>query len=270
MARPIRAPSSCGSTPRLPAARSPRSSRPTTSSGWRCRRCRRCSAAPSRCTATAATRRSAFPPSRAATLALRTQQILLHESGVAQTVDPFGGAYAIEELTSRIEAEAERLLEQIRGMGGTLAALESGFVQRRIHESAYRAQRAVEEGAQIVVGVNRFVDDSPGAPPVFEIDPAIEREQIERRARGASRPQRAGVARGRSAPSSAPRKRRRQPGAAGHRRGGSARDARRNSRYSADRLRRTSRLSECLTRPLLDVQHLSAFRLAARRRPSTT
>jgi len=72
------------------------------------------------------------------------------------------------------------LLEQIRGIGGTLAALESGFVQRRIHESAYRAQRAVEEGTQIVVGMNRFVDDSPGTPQVFAIDPAIEREQVER------------------------------------------------------------------------------------------
>jgi methylmalonyl-CoA mutase N-terminal domain/subunit len=65
-------------------------------------------------------------------------------------------------------------------MGGTLAALESGFVQRRIHESAYRAQRAIDEGAQVVVGVNRFVDDSPGAPSVFEINPEIEREQIAR------------------------------------------------------------------------------------------
>ena len=121
-----------------------------------------------------------LPTEQSATLALRTQQILLHESGVSQTVDPFGGAYAIEELTTRIEAEAEQLLEQIRGMGGTLAALESGFVQRRIHESAYRAQRAVEDRTQIVVGVNRFGDDSPSAPPVFAIDAAIEREQIER------------------------------------------------------------------------------------------
>src|SRR5690349_5141136 len=121
-----------------------------------------------------------LPTEQSATLALRTQQILLHESGIAQTVDPFGGAYAIEELTTRIEAEADTLLEQIRAMGGTLAALESGFVQRRIHESAYRAQRAVEEGTQVVVGVNRFSDDSPGAPPVFAIDPEIERQQIER------------------------------------------------------------------------------------------
>ena len=122
----------------------------------------------------------ALPTEESARIALRTQQVLAAETGVANTVDPFGGAYAIEELTSRIEAEAEMLLEQIRGLGGTLAALESGFVQRRIHESAYRAQRAVEDGTQIVVGVNRFVDDSPGTPQVFAIDPAIEREQVER------------------------------------------------------------------------------------------
>ena len=121
-----------------------------------------------------------LPTEQSATTALRTQQILLHESGIAQTVDPFGGAYAVEELTTRIEAEAESLLEQIRGMGGTLAAIESGFVQRRIHESAYRAQRAVEDGTHVVVGVNRFADDSSGAPLVFAIDPAIEREQIDR------------------------------------------------------------------------------------------
>ena len=121
-----------------------------------------------------------LPTEQSATLALRTQQILLHESGVAQTADPFGGAYAVEEQTSRIEAEAESLIEQIRGMGGTLAALESGFVQRRIHESAYRAQRAIEDGTAVVVGVNRFIDNGATAPPVFGIDPELERVQIAR------------------------------------------------------------------------------------------
>jgi methylmalonyl-CoA mutase N-terminal domain/subunit len=121
-----------------------------------------------------------LPTEQSATLALRTQQILLHESGVAATADPFGGAYAVEEQTSRIEAEASALLEQIRGMGGTLAALESGFIQRRIHESAYRAQRAIDDGTAVVVGVNRFTDHSSAAPPVFQIDPEIERAQIER------------------------------------------------------------------------------------------
>ena len=121
-----------------------------------------------------------LPTEQSATLALRTQQILLHESGVAQTADPFGGAYAIEEQTSRIEAEAESLLERIRGMGGTLAALESGFIQRRIHESAYRAQQAIEDGTAVIVGVNGFTDDTAATPPVFQIDPEIERAQIAR------------------------------------------------------------------------------------------
>src|SRR6186713_2700521 len=121
-----------------------------------------------------------LPTEQSATLALRTQQILLHESGVAQTADPFGGAYAIEEQTSRIEAEAESLLERIRGLGGTLAALESGFIQRRIHESAYRAQQAIEDGTAVIVGVNGFTDDTSAAPPVFQIDPEIERAQIAR------------------------------------------------------------------------------------------
>jgi len=121
-----------------------------------------------------------LPTEQSATVALRTQQILLHETGVAQTVDPFGGAYAIEAETTRIEAEAESLLEQIRGMGGTLAALESGFVQRRIHESAYRAQRAIEDGTSVVVVVNRFTDETTAAPPVFRIDPELEAAQIAR------------------------------------------------------------------------------------------
>jgi len=121
-----------------------------------------------------------LPTEQSATLALRTQQILLHESGVAQTADPFGGAYAIEEQTSRIEAEAESLLERIRGLGGTLAALESGFIQRRIHESAYRAQQAIEDGTAVIVGVNGFTDDTSATPPVFQIDPENERAQIAR------------------------------------------------------------------------------------------
>jgi len=121
-----------------------------------------------------------LPTEQSATLALRTQQILLHESGVAETVDPFAGAYAVEELTSRVEQDAKALLEEIRAMGGTLAAIETGFIQRRIHESAYQAQRAVEDGSAVVVGVNRFTEASPGTAPVFQVNPEIEREQIAR------------------------------------------------------------------------------------------
>jgi methylmalonyl-CoA mutase N-terminal domain/subunit len=122
----------------------------------------------------------ALPTEESATIALRTQQILLHESGVANTVDPVGGAYAIEEMTTRIEQEARALIERIDAMGGTLPAIESGFVQRQIQDSAYAAQQDVDAGRAVVVGVNRY-EDSTGAPPdVFRIDPEIERQQIER------------------------------------------------------------------------------------------
>jgi methylmalonyl-CoA mutase N-terminal domain/subunit len=122
----------------------------------------------------------ALPTEASATIALRTQQILLHESGVANTVDPVGGAFAVEELTSRIEREATALIATIDAMGGTLAAIESGYVQRQIQDSAYAAQRAIEEESAIVVGVNRYADGSAASPDVLRIDPSVEREQVER------------------------------------------------------------------------------------------
>jgi len=98
----------------------------------------------------------ALPSAAAARTALRTQQILAYESGVANTVDPVGGSYAVEELTDSIEAGAADYLRRIDSMGGMLRAIETGFVQREIQESAYRAQRAVESGQAVIVGVNRF------------------------------------------------------------------------------------------------------------------
>jgi methylmalonyl-CoA mutase N-terminal domain/subunit len=121
----------------------------------------------------------ALPTEESATIALRTQQILLHESGVANTVDPVGGAYAIEDMTARIEREARALLDTIDGMGGTLRAIEAGYIQRQIQDAAYTAQQAVDAGTAVVVGVNRYVE-SAAAASVFRIDPAIERQQIER------------------------------------------------------------------------------------------
>jgi len=124
-----------------------------------------------------------LPTEEAARLALRTQQIIGSETGVANTVDPVGGSYAIEQLTDQIEAGAVALLERIEKMGGTLAAIESGFIQREIQESAYRAQVAIDSGDAVVVGVNRFADDDASqraGPPVFQIDPEIERQQTER------------------------------------------------------------------------------------------
>jgi len=138
----------------------------------------------------------ALPTEASATTALRTQQILLLESGVANTVDPAGGSYTIDERTSEIESAASALLDRIDALGGTLTAIETGYIQREIRESAYRAQQAIDSGAAVVVGVNRYTDDAggPGASSegrgagVFAIDPAIEQAQIDRlRALRASR-----------------------------------------------------------------------------------
>jgi len=122
----------------------------------------------------------ALPTQESATIALRTQQIILHESGVANTVDPVGGAYAIEELTNHIEHEARTLLDRIDALGGTLAAIESGYIQRQIQDSAYAAQQAIDAGDAVVVGVNRHEDVGAASTEVFRIDPEVERQQIER------------------------------------------------------------------------------------------
>jgi methylmalonyl-CoA mutase N-terminal domain/subunit len=122
----------------------------------------------------------ALPTEESARIALRTQQIVAHESGVTNTVDPVGGSYAIEELTSRIEDGARRLLDRIESAGGTLAAIESGVIQREIQESAYRAQQRIDSGEDVVVGVNRLTADEPSTIEVLRIDPEIERRQVER------------------------------------------------------------------------------------------
>jgi methylmalonyl-CoA mutase N-terminal domain/subunit len=123
----------------------------------------------------------ALPTEESATTALRTQQIILHESGVANTVDPVGGAYAIEDLTNRIEAEAVAMLQRIDALGGTLAAIEAGYVQRQIQDAAYAAQQAIDAGERVVVAVNRYLDGVRlEQMPVFRIDPDVERAQIER------------------------------------------------------------------------------------------
>src|SRR2546427_5031073 len=105
----------------------------------------------------------ALPTEESATIALRTQQIILHESGVANTVDPMGGSYAIEEMTSRIERDASGLLDRIDRLGGTLAAIEAGYIQQQIQDAAYRAQLAIDRGQSIVVGVNKFAEKGTGA-----------------------------------------------------------------------------------------------------------
>jgi methylmalonyl-CoA mutase, N-terminal domain len=122
----------------------------------------------------------ALPTEESARIALRTQQIITAESGVINTVDPLGGAYAIEDRTNRIEKEAMALIERIEATGGTLAAIESGLIQREIQDAAYRAQQAVDSGESVVVGVNRFSTDEPTTIETLQIDPAVETTQIAR------------------------------------------------------------------------------------------
>jgi len=121
----------------------------------------------------------AIPAVDAARLALRTQQIIAHESGVANTVDPVGGSYAIETLTDRTEAEADRYLEKIDSLGGMLQAIENGWVQSQIHESAYRYQKSIETKQRVIVGVNEFRIDEEQKIPIHTADPALEAAQIE-------------------------------------------------------------------------------------------
>ena len=118
-----------------------------------------------------------LPGRDAALLALRTQQVLAHESGVADTADPLAGAFAIEALTAEIERRALELMERLEASGGMLAAIESGWVQDQIHRSAYRWQQSVESGERVVVGVNRFADDAEVEAPPFRPDPRVERER---------------------------------------------------------------------------------------------
>jgi methylmalonyl-CoA mutase N-terminal domain/subunit len=118
-----------------------------------------------------------LPTEQAVQIALRTQQIIAHESGVAGTIDPLGGSYAIEALTDEIERRAEVYLQKIDDLGGALAAIESGYINREIQEAAYRYQRAVEAGEQTVVGVNAYQSDEPLEMERLRVDPAVEAEQ---------------------------------------------------------------------------------------------
>jgi len=121
-----------------------------------------------------------LPSEEAATVALRTQQIVAYESDVPFTVDPVGGATAIEAMTDRIETEARALIEAIDGMGGAVRAIEAGFQARAIEQAAYDHQRAVERQERIIVGVNRFVDVDEEAGPRFTLDPELEKAQAAR------------------------------------------------------------------------------------------
>lgn len=121
-----------------------------------------------------------LPTESAARVALRTQQVIAHESGVANTVDPLAGSYAIEELTNQLEKLAVEYIEKIDAMGGMLRAIETGYVQQEIQDAAYNYQRAVETEDAIVVGVNHFQTKGGDAIPILTVDPSVERDQVER------------------------------------------------------------------------------------------
>jgi methylmalonyl-CoA mutase N-terminal domain/subunit len=122
----------------------------------------------------------ALPTEGSALIALRTQQILAHETGIANTVDPVAGSYAIENLTDRIEAGARDYISRIDAAGGMLRAIETGYVQGEVQKAAYEYQRAIERGERIVVGVNKFQSDEGRSIPTLRLDPEVEREQVRR------------------------------------------------------------------------------------------
>jgi len=122
----------------------------------------------------------ALPTEDSARLALRTQQVIAYESGAADVTDPLGGSFLVEAWTEEIRDRARALIAKVDSLGGAVAAIEQGFVQRDIEEAAYRAQREIEEGRRVVVGVNAFREEGEAAPPTLTVDPRIEIEQIER------------------------------------------------------------------------------------------
>jgi len=122
----------------------------------------------------------ALPSEQAVTIALRTQQIIAYESGVVDSVDPLAGSYYMEYLTNQIEEKAAKYIEQIDAMGGAVAAIEKGFMQREIVESAYRFQKEVEAKKRIVVGMNEFVTEKEVPMKILQIDPEIEKKLVER------------------------------------------------------------------------------------------
>jgi methylmalonyl-CoA mutase, N-terminal domain len=121
-----------------------------------------------------------LPTEDSARLALRTQQIIAYETGVANVADPVGGSEVIEAKTAEIELGARKYIERIDAMGGALAAIENGFIQGEIESAAYAYQQSLERGEKVVVGVNRFRQEEEQSPAAFRIDPEIERRQIER------------------------------------------------------------------------------------------
>ncbi len=122
----------------------------------------------------------ALPSEEAVQIAIRTQQIIAHESGVADTVDPLGGSYYVEWLTNQIEEGIQEYIHKIDEMGGALEAVKKGYIQKEIMRSAYNYQKAVDSGEQVVIGVNKFTTEEEPALKLLEIDEGVEKKQIER------------------------------------------------------------------------------------------
>jgi len=122
----------------------------------------------------------ATPTEEAVTIALRTQQIIAYESGVADTADPLAGAYCIEALTSQIEEEASKYIDKIDEMGGAVTAIEKGYMQREIVESAYKHQKEVEAKERIIVSLNQFIAEEEPAITTLRVNPAVEKKQVRR------------------------------------------------------------------------------------------
>ena len=188
----------------------------------------------------------ALPTERSARIALRTQQVLAHESGVADTVDPFAGSYFVESLTDEIEERSWELMEKVEELGGSVNALE--FIQREIEESAISYHERYRTGQDIIVGVNKYVTDQVDDVDILKVDPESEQRQLERLAKWKAEPR---PGRGRRAARGAPRGRpgRRQPAAPDQ--GGAARRRldRRGLRRDARRLRRVPRRGVLLGPP---------------------
>ncbi|MFD1850565.1 acyl-CoA mutase large subunit family protein [Oceanobacillus bengalensis] len=120
-----------------------------------------------------------LPTEESARIALRTQQIIAHESGVADTVDPLAGSYYIESLTDEIEKEVTKYLDRIKEIGGAVQAVEEGYMQREIHQNAYQIQKDIESEDEVIVGLNKFRQDEEVEPDLLKVDESLEREQVE-------------------------------------------------------------------------------------------
>jgi methylmalonyl-CoA mutase N-terminal domain/subunit len=122
----------------------------------------------------------ALPTEESVTVALRTQQIIAYESGVTSTIDPLAGSFYVERLTDELESEAEALIRKIDDIGGMVAAIEQGFVQKQIEESAYRFGQTIESGDRVIVGVNKFQSSEQTRMQLFEVPEVSQQRQIEK------------------------------------------------------------------------------------------